>query len=145
MNSTQRPKINVNLPVPTPVRRNYGTLKTNETTPPLTSLYSNKSTRKLPPKPGIVLRRQPSNLESQLKQVYNNNSNYSNAESVPLNLFNLKPTLEVPKNLQAYSTPNRPIYSPFGKFGFLPDEPPRRKHTRKVKHRRRHTRRRHRS
>jgi hypothetical protein len=89
-----------------------------------------------------VVRRKPN-----LANVYHNNSNangsvYSNAEAVPLNKFNSKPTLEIPKNLEGYVTPNRPIYTPFGKYGFLPDEPPPRKHTRKVKHHRRQSRRR---
>ncbi len=129
--------INVNFPVLPPVRRNYGTLKTNETTPSYTSLYSAKSTRTSPKKPGIVVRRRQPNLF--IQNVYHNNSdnsNYNNAEPVSLNKFNSKPTLEIPKNLEGYVTPNRPIYTPFGKYGFLPDEPPKRKHTRKVSHNR---------
>ena len=139
MSSNKRPTIRVNLPVLPPARRNYGTLKTNETTPYInTSLYSSKTNRTSPPKPGVLLRRQTSNpFASQLNNVYHNNSNsngsvYSNATSVSLNKFNLKPTIELPKNLEGYKTPNRPIYSPFGKYGLLPDEPPRRKHTRKA-------------
>ena len=140
--STQKPTIRVNLPVPPPLKRNYGTLKTNETTPgPYTSLYSAKSTKTSPPKPGVVVRRRKPNQF--ITNVYHNNSNengsvYSNAKSVSLNKFNLKPTIELPNNLQGYTTPNRPIYDPFGKVGFLPDEPPRRKHTRKQRRNRKH-------
>jgi hypothetical protein len=55
------------------------------------------------------------------------NSNNENAEVV--NIGHISPTLEYPKSMKGYITPNRPTRNVFGKPGKLPGNLPSRKQT----------------
>lgn len=122
MNFTLKPTIRTNLPVPSPPRQNYGTLKTNNTTP-----YNNLNT----------------NYSKNNNFNNNSNNNFNNAVSIPLNLFTPNWRPEVPKGNEKFRTPNRLTRNPFGKVGELPGQAPPRRQTRKLTRRHKQSRRRH--
>jgi hypothetical protein len=101
-----------------------------------------------PKKPGVVLRRrQPSvpqfvNMAMNVNNNSNNNSNNNYKNAVPVNVNAIQVNWrEFPAHNKTPRTPNRPTKNPFGRVGFLPNEPPPRRHTRKLTRRRKQSRR----
>jgi hypothetical protein len=110
-----------------------------------------------PKKPGVVpIRRQsslPMNINNNFKNPnnnfninfnnnFNNNSNNNYKNAVPVNLNAIQVNWrEFPADNKTPRTPDRRIKNPFGSLGFLPNQPPPRKHTRKLTRRRKQSRR----